>query len=325
MAHAPRSTGEVVVPLAVTLSTLACVNTPPRTSPRAAGRGGTHRPDAGHAVVRGQPVVEDRPVGVHELHHAQIALAAPRRKTAWSPRPSSIPAGRRTRGYSTASGSLSVDFPQLQPLPREVLGERRRLRAGQHPFDLHRQTSGLPSRRARPAPAAPRRAWCSTRSKTAATRARNRQWVRPDRRAAHRGTGNRPSRAPRVIPPAAPCRSPAPRRARVSSGRRSAAISAPVTGRRNARGSRRAMMTGASATVAVRRSSPSRARGGRPAGRRRAALRHRNPPAASPARRISAAVPMRTEPIPKGRRENPSPSRNQSSKTISVRSGRMSK
>ena len=31
--HAPRSTGEVVVPLAVTFSTLAIVNTPPRWLP----------------------------------------------------------------------------------------------------------------------------------------------------------------------------------------------------------------------------------------------------------------------------------------------------
>ena len=31
MIQCPRSTGEVVVPLAVTLSTLACVISPPRT------------------------------------------------------------------------------------------------------------------------------------------------------------------------------------------------------------------------------------------------------------------------------------------------------
>ena len=35
--QAPRTTGEVVVPLAVTFNTLACVNTPPRWLPAGSG------------------------------------------------------------------------------------------------------------------------------------------------------------------------------------------------------------------------------------------------------------------------------------------------
>ena len=41
--HAPRTTGEVVVPFAVTFSTAACVSTPPRTDPGPASGSGTVR------------------------------------------------------------------------------------------------------------------------------------------------------------------------------------------------------------------------------------------------------------------------------------------
>ena len=42
--HAPRFTGEVVVPLAVTFSTLACVRMPPRWQPAGSGTRRTAAP-----------------------------------------------------------------------------------------------------------------------------------------------------------------------------------------------------------------------------------------------------------------------------------------
>ena len=59
MIHAPRSTGEVVVPLAVTLSTLACVIRPPRgLSAGSATRRSATPSTRRQAVVRGEPLVE---------------------------------------------------------------------------------------------------------------------------------------------------------------------------------------------------------------------------------------------------------------------------
>ena len=73
--RAAHVTGDVVVPLAVTLRMLACVSSAAADRVLAAvSRGGNCTPlDAGDAVVLGQPVIEHRPVGIDELHHAQVS------------------------------------------------------------------------------------------------------------------------------------------------------------------------------------------------------------------------------------------------------------
>ena len=69
----PRSTGEVVVPLAVTFRTLACVITPPRRL--SAGSFTLRNADAGDAadaVVLGQPLVQEGEVGIDDVPRRQV-------------------------------------------------------------------------------------------------------------------------------------------------------------------------------------------------------------------------------------------------------------
>ena len=69
----PRRTGEVVVPLAVTLSTLAWVITPPR---RLSAGSVTLRKsaagDAGDAVMVGQPLIQEREVRVDDVPRREV-------------------------------------------------------------------------------------------------------------------------------------------------------------------------------------------------------------------------------------------------------------
>ena len=121
-------TGEVVVPLAVTFSTLAIVSTPPRWL----SGGSVHLAelpavDAGDAVVLRQPAVEHREVGGHEVRQAQVVLQH------FVEEQLRLPDHRHLEhvvefGIEDVARLGGVDVAQAEPLADEVLGEGRRLR-----------------------------------------------------------------------------------------------------------------------------------------------------------------------------------------------------
>ena len=103
--HLPRFTGEVRVGFDVTVRTLACVSTPPRRLVGQRRPGGTRSPvDARDPVVPGQPLVEEREVGVEQVEDAPVLAHRRPRRTARSPRASPRGAPRRTSGTGLGRG-----------------------------------------------------------------------------------------------------------------------------------------------------------------------------------------------------------------------------
>ena len=125
--HAPRRTGEVVVPLAVTFSTLAIVSTPPRwLSGGSSTLRNSHAFHAGDAVVLRQPAVEHREVGGHEIRQAQVVLEhlVEEQLRLLDHRHLEHVVEFRIEDVVGLGG---VDVAQAKPLADEVLGEGRRL------------------------------------------------------------------------------------------------------------------------------------------------------------------------------------------------------
>ena len=136
-------TGEVVVPLAVTFSTLAIV----KHAAAMAVRRQRHLAElpavhAGDAVVLRQPAVEHREVGGDEVGQAQVVLEH------FVEEQLRLLDHRHLQhvvefGIQDVAGFRGVDLAQAEPLADEVLGEGRRLRVLEHPLDLLAERVGL--------------------------------------------------------------------------------------------------------------------------------------------------------------------------------------
>ena len=73
MIQAPRLTGEVVVPLAVTLKTLACVNKPPRALPFGKVTGRKATPVTPRSLML-RSLSLSTAKSTHNVRHAEVAL-----------------------------------------------------------------------------------------------------------------------------------------------------------------------------------------------------------------------------------------------------------
>ena len=146
--HRPRSTGEVRVAYDDTVSTLACVSTPPRWPSVRSTRRNVGPVTPVHAVVLRQPLVEVRVLRVEELEDAPVLaddvleeqhrLVAHREaQVVVEGSGTSRDRGRPTRGRGTAA--------TVRRTPRPA------------PTTWHRRACGAPAPRARPACAACRR------------------------------------------------------------------------------------------------------------------------------------------------------------------------
>lgn len=94
MIQTPRTTGEVVVPLAVTLSTLACVRKPPRTL------------SFGKETLRkAEPVTPGRPYNVARRSFTNTKSAATTWRAGRSPRRSSAKNARLSSTQDSARWS----------------------------------------------------------------------------------------------------------------------------------------------------------------------------------------------------------------------------
>ena len=131
----PRFTGEVRVGFEVTVRTEAIVTTPPRRRSVRRDPAELVAGDAGDPVVPGQPLVEERVVGVEEVGdrpvvvddrgEEQLDLAGHRQ------------AERLVEaGEPAPVGAGQLEVPGLEPLAGEVLDELPGLRVLEHPGDL---------------------------------------------------------------------------------------------------------------------------------------------------------------------------------------------
>ena len=134
--HLPRSTGDVRFGYEVTVRMLAWPS-----SPRRASFGDLHAPepaavDVGNAVMPRQPLVDERVVGVQQIHHAAVlahdAVEEQRRSL-----PSS-PAGgcRRSPGRRRDPGLEFFRLRRCSHCSAKLAIERLRSRIGQHAPDL---------------------------------------------------------------------------------------------------------------------------------------------------------------------------------------------
>ena len=137
----PRSTGEVVVPLAVTLRTLACVITPPR---RLSAGSFTLRNrdagDAGDAVMVGQPLVQEGEVRIDDVPRRQVGA-----QELGEEEPRLLQRGQLQRVVELVivvergGRRRVVDLPQVEPVIGERLDEAARLGVVEHPLGLGAQ------------------------------------------------------------------------------------------------------------------------------------------------------------------------------------------
>ncbi len=141
MIQCPRSTGEVVVPLAVTLRTLACVISPPRTL--SAGSFTLRKFDARDAldaVMVGQPLVEEREVRIDDVPRRQVG---PQQLGEEQPRLLDCRQLQRVVEFvvvvKRGGRRRVVDLPQVEPVVGERLDEPPRLRVVEHPLGLRPQ------------------------------------------------------------------------------------------------------------------------------------------------------------------------------------------
>ena len=83
--HLPRFTGEVRVGFDVTVRTLACVRTPPALAPFERDPAELVALDPVDPVMPGQPLVDEREVGVDQVEDAPVFARSRPRRTARSP------------------------------------------------------------------------------------------------------------------------------------------------------------------------------------------------------------------------------------------------
>ena len=173
--YLPRSTGDVRFGYDVTVSTLPWPSRPRRAGLVSVDAAEVAAVDVRHAVVPRQPLVDERVVGVEQVEHAAVlrddALEEQLRFLA-ERLPQLVVEVREV----ARRRHVALQVAQQQPLAGEVVGERPRLRVGEHAHDLplERRPAWL-RRPLRGQRRAARRRGSSSRGRTtAATRARGR-------------------------------------------------------------------------------------------------------------------------------------------------------